>query len=485
VEVDEDEDVVTDGTVTYIDPLFAYVIIDDQEIDIIGSAKEFFNNDAIAIGDKIAFELSAGNKMFKITAIEPASGTVTMDSDDVYAAFEGLAIAGNLTINSVTTAGDANVIRATNVTVTKNLEVSGDANLAATEFDVKGTTDVTSTGTVTFTNVTFGDDVSIDTVATIKNSTIAGDFDAKGKAVTLEGSVTVKGAIKDAANVVVTDADQATKDAVQDAKDEAAHADKLNSTSMTNFNTHSGEDYKGVNIGFTLQDGIDFDKISSIKVNLYSTEGTLIASNVAIKNKIKDLYTAQTPVREFSTAFIAVDGTYKEEYWTLGAWTAKANVKPGKAELVIVDSKGNEYKKVNNSLSEATATWSSLFPPAGEIKKTAYWGIPDNVLYYFEFELGNEFKIGELTSLVAKAYDGENLLSTISLKDDKFTDYADLTSLGGSFRSNPEASPSSSWNLEAFDGTMPTEIVVEYVKGSKTYTFGIQEIVWINEGYVE
>ncbi len=120
----------------------------------------------------------------------------------------------------------------------------------------------------------------------------------------------------------------------------------------------------------------------------------------------------------------------------------------------------------------------------GTITKTAFWGTPDNVLYYFDFELGYGFKIGDLTSLVARAYAGDTLLSTISLKEEKFKEYADRTSLGGSFRSNPEASPSSSWNLEAFDGTMPTEIVIEYTtKNGKTYTFGIQNIEWKDEGY--
>ena len=150
--------------------------------------------------------------------------------------------------------------------------------------------------------------------------------------------------------------------------EEAVHAKKLGSSSMTNFNTHSGTDYKGVNVGFKLEDGIDFDKISSIMVNLYSEEGRLIASNKAIKDKHKELYTADQipPVREFSTPFIVQEGTYKEEYWILGEWTPDVNKKPAKAELVIVDSKGNVYKKVNNSLSEDTARWESLFNPIGE-----------------------------------------------------------------------------------------------------------------------
>jgi hypothetical protein len=355
------------GLFAYINGTGTQAIIGDEEFDVIGDAIALFAN-VIAKNDKVAFEVTKEGKIYAVTAIDKATATIS-NSEDI----SGITFSGNLVIDSDVTASD--------VTVKGNLTVNDPADLDATNFVVEGTTTINSTGnvsfnselkgdvtvnngTVTFTNVEFGGDVEVysDNV-TIKNSTIAGDFDAKGKAVTLEGSVTVKGAIKNAANVVVTDADQATEDAVQDANDEANHAAKLNSTLMTNFNTHSGEDYKGVNIGFILQDGIDFDKISSIKVNLYSTEGTLIASNVAIKNKIKDLYTAQTPgpVREFSTAFIAEDGTYVEEYWTLGAWTAKANVKPAKAELVIVDSKGNEYKKVNNSLSEDTATWSSLF----------------------------------------------------------------------------------------------------------------------------
>ncbi len=85
---------------------------------------------------------------------------------------------------------------------------------------------------------------------------------------------------------------------------------------------------------------------------------------------------------------------------------------------------------------------------------------------------------------MAKAYVGETYLTSISLKEESFTKYAGATGLGGSFRNNPEASPSSSWNLEEFENAMPTKIVIEYsLEDGKTYTFMKDSIVWIDEGY--
>jgi hypothetical protein len=98
--------------------------------------------------------------------------------------------------------------------------------------------------------------------------------------------------------------------------------------------------------------------------------------------------------------------------------------------------------------------------------------------------LGHGLKIGDLTSLEAKAYDGEKLLSAIRLKSESFTrpELADLTVLGGSFRSKLETD--DYWNLEAFDGTRPTAVVVDYrTQDGKTYRIGVRDVNWADEGY--
>jgi len=159
--------------------------------------------------------------------------------------------------------------------------------------------------------------------------------------------------------------------------------------------------------------------------------------------------------------------------------------------VATVDANGN-ITAVGAGIATITATSAAdsskkdtcivTVKEAGTIKKTAYCGTPDNVAYYFEFELTNGLKIGNLTSLVAKAYAGDTLLSTMSLNKKGFEDFANNTLLGGSFKNKLEEP--KWWNHDGkFDGTMPTKIVIEYVKDGKTYTFGIEDIEWINEGY--
>lgn len=231
----------TDGTVTYIDPGFTYVIVDNQEIDIIGSAAEFFTRNAIQTGDKIAYELSAGNKMYKITAIDD-DVTIT----GVYSPFADLTVNGDLKFAS------ANNYVASNVKVTGKLDVDTGAGLAATSFDVKGATTLNTTGVVTFnsklngnvtvtavgvasgfTNVTFGGNLAVNSAnITVKNSTVGGNFSATA-AVTFDGSVAITGTFTGASNVTLAPgATTATTNLVNDQKAADVAAGKLTSVTL-------------------------------------------------------------------------------------------------------------------------------------------------------------------------------------------------------------------------------------------------------------
>ena len=130
-----------------------------------------------------------------------------------------------------------------------------------------------------------------------------------------------------------------------------------------NFNTHKGDDYTGVNVGWSLADNLNFNDIKRIKVELYA-DTTLLATNVAEGNilaKHRNLYNKNT--RVFSTPFIVKDGSYKEEYWALGKWNPSKEKAPTKAKIIIEGKTGNpESIETNAELAaEAGKSWTELF----------------------------------------------------------------------------------------------------------------------------
>lgn len=122
-----------------------------------------------------------------------------------------------------------------------------------------------------------------------------------------------------------------------------------------NFNTHSGNDYKGLNVGFRLE-SLNISDLSAVMVSLYQDE-TLLVTNTA-KDTLWDL---SDDVKQLSTPFIITPGTYVEDYWVLGECTWTADAKPTRAEIIIFDNEGNVYFISNSSLSESTADFVDLF----------------------------------------------------------------------------------------------------------------------------
>jgi hypothetical protein len=96
-----------------------------------------------------------------------------------------------------------------------------------------------------------------------------------------------------------------------------------------NFNTHSGDDYKGVNVGFNIA---NFKTVSDVSVALYDDEDTLLATNTHNQNLL-DLI--ESGVTQLSTPFIATGGTYVEEFWNLGIPTWTRNHAPTKAIVTV------------------------------------------------------------------------------------------------------------------------------------------------------
>ena len=127
---------------------------------------------------------------------------------------------------------------------------------------------------------------------------------------------------------------------------------------MENFNTHKGTDYKGVNVGWKLKDGLDFGDIAKIEVKLYSGN-ELLVTNTAKLSKHAELYKKGT--KQFSTPFAFDKMT--DDYWTFGDWKEDLNKKPTKAELIITGKASNNVIKFeNNKLSSvAGQEWFDLF----------------------------------------------------------------------------------------------------------------------------
>ncbi|MGI6603971.1 MAG: hypothetical protein ACOX2S_02650 [bacterium] len=186
-----------------------------------------------------------------------------------------------------------------------------------------------------------------------------------------------------------------------------------NAATMTNFNTHKGDDYKGVNVGWKLADGFNFDDVKSIEVKLYA-DNELLATNTAVLEKHASLYAEGT--REFSTPF-AIE-TIQDDYWIFGEWEAAKSKKPTRVELIITGKIGDPQTFENTSLADvAGMEWDSLFPAAiseeaatmtnfNTHKGTDYKGV--NV----GWTLADDFNFDDVASLEVKLYAGDDLLAT-------------------------------------------------------------------------
>jgi len=126
----------------------------------------------------------------------------------------------------------------------------------------------------------------------------------------------------------------------------------------TNFNTHSGTDYKGINVGFTLND--EFGTVSDVRVALFNDGGMIVENthNQALLDLIND-----DDVLSHSTPFIMTEGTYVEEYWNLGDHNWTENDKPNRSVISVTDESGT-YTAENTNFTEPNDwTFESLIPP--------------------------------------------------------------------------------------------------------------------------
>ncbi len=124
-----------------------------------------------------------------------------------------------------------------------------------------------------------------------------------------------------------------------------------------NFNTHSGADYKGVNVGFNIA---DFGTVSNVTVDLYK-DATKLATNTSNSALLALINGGEN---QLSTPFIIEPGAYTEAYWDLGAHTLGFNTKPTKAVVTVTGENGTRTIDITPLTEPNDWVYESLVPLA-------------------------------------------------------------------------------------------------------------------------
>lgn len=130
-----------------------------------------------------------------------------------------------------------------------------------------------------------------------------------------------------------------------------------------NFNTHSGSDYKGLNVGFNIA---DFGTVSAISVALYKDD-TVLATNTS---NAALLALANGGTTQLSTPFITQTGSYVEEYWNLGAHSMTPATKPTKAVVTVTGANGTRSATLSSLVEPNGWVYESLFAPAKPVHES-------------------------------------------------------------------------------------------------------------------
>jgi hypothetical protein len=128
------------------------------------------------------------------------------------------------------------------------------------------------------------------------------------------------------------------------------YASLIPALNAENFNTHSGSDYKGINVGFNVR---NIDELDEVTVELRDANGNTIVTNTGNLEMLNDLLV--NGYAQLSTPFITLNLTYGEEaYWELGEW--QSYEKPATAVITV-----NGLEVSNTMLSEQQ-DWATLIP---------------------------------------------------------------------------------------------------------------------------
>lgn|GEM_PF-5751159 len=211
-EEDEEEEIeVPEGSVVefYYDDATTddedYVIINGEKYYLIGTAKVLFEEGLVEVGTAIEYQMTSDGEIYKLTFID-ADLKITVNDLNLIG---DLMINGDLAINAsgvnlrdIHVLGNLHVatgasVDGLHVTVEGDTLIEGDATFNS---EFKGLVTIDSSGTVSFTNVTFAKDVTVDGgTVTIKDSTLTTKLIANS-AVSFKGTVKVP-TIEGASNV--------------------------------------------------------------------------------------------------------------------------------------------------------------------------------------------------------------------------------------------------------------------------------------------
>ena len=254
-----------------------------------------------------------------------------------------------------------------------------------------------------------------------------------------------------------------------------------------NFNTHSGADYKGLNIGFRLTDELSIADLANVTVSLVSEDGTILATNTATDK----LFELSADTKELSTAFITTNGTYQEEYWTTDGTLSKDAV-PVKAVITLTDTSGNQYIVENENLIEANeVSYLDVFPDVFEGEDAATYITTQNFNTHsgtdykglnIGFTLTDELSIADLANVtVSLVSEDGTILATNTATDKLFELSNDTKELSTAFITINGTYQEEYWTT---DGTLSKDAVPVKAVITLTDTSGNQYIVE-NEDLVE
>lgn len=122
-----------------------------------------------------------------------------------------------------------------------------------------------------------------------------------------------------------------------------------------NFNTHSGSDYKGLNVGFNIN---DFGTVSAVTVDLY--QGTTKLATNTHNAALLSLINSGTT--QLSTPFIIQPGSYTETFWNLGTHNLGFDTKPTKAVVTVTGANGMRDTTVTPLTEPNGWAYESLVP---------------------------------------------------------------------------------------------------------------------------
>jgi parallel beta-helix repeat protein len=151
---------------------------------------------------------------------------------------------------------------------------------------------------------------------------------------------------------------------------------------VESFNTHAGDDYKGVNVTFRLR-GLVLSQVQSITVKL-GAEARVIATNTANMGELRKLGDSTV---QFSTPFIVTRGNYRGREWILGAYEG---IKPKWVMVTVTGIDGKTYTDTGGALKEDEVPFELTRPVVNTDLERGYFAIQDALE---EAEAGNTIEV--------------------------------------------------------------------------------------------